>query len=259
MSNEYVEVARIIRPPIIVSYYKSGNPTLKYDWVSKLTDINIIRTKVLTDEFINVCLTHKNKIFLHIEISGMGQTIFEPKIPTVKFMFDSIAKLVNAGFPQKQILVIISPILQNENGLKALKLLLRVFTEFKPLRLRFIRFSLLQYKQLENNNFVIKNDNITKRDAIKGQMMYLTKSASFFKEYYDLTNKYASICTVDSGQEQLIGIRELMAFGHNNKNDDGTPIIRYENNNKWKPILNIISVSRPTRCSNRCLLCPFAY
>lgn len=258
VDNKIHEVV-IVKPPIIVSYYKSGDPTANYGWVSKLTDINIIRTKKLTDEFINVCLTNKDKIFLHVEISGMGKTLFEPNIPSVKSTFDSLAKLINSGFPQKQILVVVSPILQNENGLKALKLLLRVFTEFKPLRLRFIRFSLLQYRQLENSKFVISNNNILNRQSTKGVMVYLTKSASFFKDYYNLINNYRSICTVDSGEEQLIGIRELMAFGHNNKNDDGTPIIRYENNSKYKPIVNLLSVSSPVRCHNRCLLCPFRY
>lgn len=64
---------------------------------------------------------------------------------------------------------------------------------------------------------------------------------------------------IDTGDEPLIGITELMAFGLNNKNDDGTPIIPYENGNRSKPLVNIISARNPVRCQNRCLLCPFRF
>lgn len=257
--SEEVITPEIIGPKKIVSYYRSGDPTHDFSWVSKLTDINIIRTKQLNEKFINVCLEHKDKIYLHVEISGMGQTRFEPTIPTVGQTHAKLVELIKRGFPQKQILIVVSPILQNDNGLKALKLMMRVFTEFKPLYIRRMRFKLLQYRQLEDkpNTFVVANNNILKRPGIRGVMMYLFKNASFFKDYYNLVNSYKTICQVDTGEEQLIGIRELSAFGLTNRNDDGTPIIEYEGNNKYKPRVNIISSSHPVRCINRCLLCPF--
>jgi hypothetical protein len=260
----------------IVSYYKSGNPTLKYDWVEKLTDINIIQTKTITDDFIRVCIKNSDKIFLHIVISGMGKSIFEPNIDSVKTTFLQIAKLITNGFPQNQILVVVSPILSNDNGLKSLELLLRVFTEFKVLRLRFVRFSLLQYKSINDGNknfepehiigkkikpdkFVISNENILKRQSTKQVMRYLNKTEYFFKEYYKLLRKYENIISIDKGEEPLIGVRELLPFGFNNswKNPDGTldKIIYYDNGNKYKPLVNIISSKNPIRCEKRCLLC----
>jgi hypothetical protein len=247
----------------IISYWKVGDPCLKLQYLSsKITDINIINTKRLTNEFIDFCILNKNRIFLHINITGAGKTIFEPNIPTVRESFFQIKRLLDLGFSQKQILVVVNPILQNDNGLNSLKLLLKVFTEFKPLRLRFIRFNLLHYRQLEDkpNQFVISNYNIVKRSSTKQIMMYLTKNSSFMKDYYKLIDDYSAIISIDKGDEALIGIRELLPFGYKNEWIDETTgnrikLITYENNNKYKPIVNIISPS-DSRCVNRCLLCP---
>ena len=38
-----------------------------------------------------------------------------------------------------------------------------------------------------------------------------------------------------------------------------TDTIPYESNNKYKPIVNILSGDNPVRCMNRCLLCPWKY
>lgn len=246
----------------VISWYKSGNPCAKFDWVQRLTEINIIRTKTISDEFIDACIQNKHRLFLHVVITGMGQTPFEPLIPTVKTTFFQLQKLIVAGFSQKQILVVVENVLSNENGLKAIKLLLRVFTEFKPLRLRFIKFSVLNYRQLENGNYVIANPHILKRQGIKGFMEFLTKSNSFWKDYYKLIEDYQTIISVDKGEESLIGIRELRPFGLNNSwtNENGTKekLINYENGNRYKPDVNIIS-GTPIRCSNKCLLCPYRF
>lgn len=262
----------INRKKPIISYYKTGDPTLNYSWVSSLTDINIIQTKSITDDFIKVCIENKNRIFIHLVITGMGKTVFEPNIQSVKTTFLQLRKLIDLGFPEKQILVIVNPILPNDNGLRALELLLRVFTEFKMLRLRYVRFNILTYKSVndgkdssphyikqEKEKFVVANDNILKRQSTKQIMPYLIKTSSFFKDYFKLLKKYETIISIDNSIEPLIGVRELMPFGYNNSwlNEDGSndKLIHYENGNKFKPIVNIISNKNPVRCANRCLLC----
>lgn len=248
----------------IVSYWKSGDPCLKIPvWRNKLTEINVFNTKRLSDEFIEICLQEKNRMFLHVNISGMGQTPFEPNIPSVKETFFQIRKLIISGFPQKQILVVVNPILSNDNGLKALKLLLRVLTEFKQLRLRNVRFKVLGYKSLENGKYIVGNENIASRKSTQMMGQYLTKSPTFFNDYYKLISDYESIITVDKGEESLIGIKELIAFGYKNEwideNGNRDKIIFYEKNNRHKPIVNLLSPTYPTRCVNRCLLCPWKY
>jgi len=259
--------AKIITPKPVVSWWKSGDPCLYISkWRNKLTEINVIETKHLSDEFIQICIEEKHSIFLHVNITGMGKTIFEPKIPTVKETFFQIKKLIDLGFPQKQILVCVDPILPNDNGLNALKLLLKVFTEYRVLRLRNVRFNVLHYKEIEstsNKKYTIANQNITSRQSTKGIMQYLTSSPTFFKDYYKLIDQYKTIISVDHSIEAKVGIRELIVFGYKNEwiNTDGSreKIIEYEKGNKFKPLLNVISDKNPIRCQNRCLLCAHKY
>jgi hypothetical protein len=194
-------------------------------------------------------------------------------------MFYQIKKLIDNNFPRNQILVIVNPILPNDNGLRCLKLLLNVFTEFKPLRLRYIRFQLLSYRPIDYKNeqrdykneqrdsknehkFTIANNNIAKRNELLPLQKYLIKNASFITDYYKLISDYRSIICVDKGDEYLIGIRELIVFGYKNEwiNESGIreKLITYEKGSKTKPILNVISDKKPVRCENKCLLCPWS-
>lgn len=256
--------ATVIVPKPVVSYWKSGDPCYKLNELkNKLTEINVINTKQLTDEFVEFCIQRKDIIYLHVNITGMGQTPFEPNIPSVKKTFLQIKKLIENGFPQKQILVCVNPIIPNHNGLKALQLLLKVFTEFRPLRLRFVRFNVLGYRQNENGKYVISNNNINSRQGVKPMLSFLMRVGDFYKEYNKLISDYSAIITVDKGEESLIGVRELLAFGLRNEwiNYDGTKekIINYERGNKHKPDVTLISDKKPIRCKNKCLLCPYLY
>lgn len=248
----------------VISWWKSTDPCLKLELLkSKCTDITIIETKRLSKEFCDFVLQNKHRIYLHVVINGMGKTPLEPNIPSVGETFYALKGLIDSGFPQKQILVVINPILPNDNGLKALKLLLRAFTEFNALRLRFVRFRVFTYTQLDNGKYIPGNKNIADRPSTKGIMPFLTRTQTFWKDYYRLLKDYECIISIDKGEEAIIGIRELMAFGLRNEwiNEDGTKekLINYEKGNKFKPIVNIISPKFPARCANRCLLCPNRY
>lgn len=258
-----------VRKPI-VSYYKHGDPTKDTSWIPKLTEINVIKTKCLSDDFIKFCVINKHRIYLHVVITGLGDTVFERKIPRVKTTFLSIKKLISLGFPANQILVVVENLPQNDNGIKVLTLLLKVFTEFRELRLRNCRVSLMRYKSIAINyekgsehiikssyrkdKTVLYNDNITKRKEFKELAHFLIQTDTFYGEYKRLLNSYTSVIHVDEGLEPLIGIRELTPFKLNN-NWGGEKIVNYEKENRYKPIVNVISNKFEGRCSNRCILC----
>jgi hypothetical protein len=248
----------------IINYWKSSDPCLKLPLLAQKivsqNAINVIRTKRISNDLIHLCLSNINTFFLHVYITGLSKTPFEKNIPSVKETFYQIKKLIDGGFPQKQILVVVDPLIPNDNGLNVLKLLLRVFTEFKELRLRFIRIRMMSYRQLESNGkYVPNNENLIRRQGIEEISRYLYKESSFIKDYYKLLDQYKSIISVDT-DEALIGIRELSAFGYRNEwitpNGDKHKIIEYEGGNKYKPIVKIIS-GKAVRCSNRCLICPY--
>jgi hypothetical protein len=195
-----------------------------------------------------------------VVISGMGKTPFEPNTPTVRETFTMLKSLFDSGFPSRQVLVVVDPVIPNDNGLNSLKLLLRLFSEFPTLRLRFMRFRVLKYG--EDNR--INNYNI--RYRMKGYPAlreYIVNVNSFNKSYRDIINKYRSIITVDSGEEPLLGSRELLTLGYKNEwvEPDGTvsKVINYANGNKYDPIVNDLCQGKPVRCSTRCVLCPYRY
>ena len=65
----------------IVSYHKGNDPTRDFNkWKDNLTEINVIRTKVLTDEFIDFCVLNHKRIFLHIVIISFFLILYTLKI-----------------------------------------------------------------------------------------------------------------------------------------------------------------------------------
>ena len=242
-----------------ISWWKATDPCKKLKLVeSRLTDINIIETKNLTDDFIQMCISNKDRIYLHIVINGMGGTMFEKNIMSVKMMFIQMRKLIDLGFRQDRMLVIVKPIIPNQNGLNALKLLLKLFTEFKMIRLRRVRFELLKYYRDDKNKYQVANRNISSRHTTKLIQSYLVHiGPAFFKEYYALINSYNAIIQVETSDDPIIGFRELSSFGLKSFDPQtGEKYIEYDSKTKL-PKINIISEKNEYRCSNGCLLCPF--
>lgn len=239
----------------LITYWKSGDPCYENklrDLESKMGDYCIIRTKRLTREFIEFCVRNKQKIYIHMILSGLNRTPFEPNIPTVAETFRSMQELFIAGFPMTQLLLWVDPVIPNRNGLAVLKLILRMFSEFPDLRLRRMRVNVLGFK---SDRKTLSNPVFEKRQDISKVTSFVSKDPSFEKEYQNLLTEYASIISVDNN-EYLIGIRELNAFGLSNQySDNGVMkrIIEYDNR---KPNVKIISGS-PRRCGNRCVLCPY--
>lgn len=246
----------------VVSYWKTGDPTKCVGLVeSKLTEITIIRTKQITPEFRDMCIKHKSQIYLHLIISGLNQTPFEPNIPTVRDVFMQLKDLLDNGFPIRQVLVIIDPVVQNDNGLKVLKLILRIFTEIPDIRIRKIRISLLWYKQSDNGEYEVGNRFIKKRQTTTLIKPFIVKTVDFQRNYYKVLEDYSAIINVDNGDEPIIGLRELNALGYKNEYIDEyghkRRIIEYKDAAKrWEPDVQVIS-GKSVRCINKCLLCPF--
>lgn len=263
-TKQYDTMYRMFKVPHykpLVSWYKSGDPNiLGLQLENKITEITVIRTKYISQDLMTVLLRKKANVFLHLYITGLNATLLEPKIPPVKDVFYQLKELLDRGFPDRQVLVCVDPIIQNDNGLKVLELILRLLTEFDFVRMRKIRLRLLWYKQ-EGSYFVPANQFIQQRirDSRVNNMLF--KHPSFQAGYDKMMKKYYSIITVDNGTEAIIGVRELNALGYKNEwiDENGIRhrIIEYNDSaKKDKPIVNIIS-GRPVRCANRCVLCPW--
>lgn len=135
-----------IKPKVGIT--ERGDPSLNFDWVSKLLCLNIIITKNLTSEMIKHLTNNKTRIILHITCTGFGGSNIEPNIPTIKETYVQICRLIAAGFPTEQIVLRIDPIIPTkfmaEHGL------VYILDTFKDTGITRVRYSFLDiYKHVK--------------------------------------------------------------------------------------------------------------
>ncbi len=105
---------------------EQGDAGLDLSWESKLPNIDgtILITKNLTEACKNAILNahrKEHRLILHLGCTGWGQSVIEPNVPRYTKQIDSVMDLIRKGFPKKQIVLRIDPIIPTESGLKAVQ------------------------------------------------------------------------------------------------------------------------------------------
>lgn len=118
-----------------------GDAGLDFSWVNKLLPANIIITKNVNDKFIEEVITHQDKIILHITCTGFGGTKIEPNVPTKDFTYSQTLKLIQQGFPVKQIVLRVDPIIPLKITLE--QRVKAVLDLFKNTGIKRVRYSFL--------------------------------------------------------------------------------------------------------------------
>lgn len=132
-----------------------SDPSFHLEIFDNLYDGNLIITKRLTPKLIENLIENKDKIILHCTITGMGGTKIEPLVPTKEVMYQHVLELINKGFPVKQIVLRVDPIVPSEKGIQTA---LSVIWLFKDTGIERIRFSFLDmYKHVKDR---FKKNNI---------------------------------------------------------------------------------------------------
>lgn len=131
-----------------------SDPSFHLEIFDNLYDGNLIITKRLTPKLIEKLVEHKDKIILHCTITGMGGTKIEPLVPTKEIMYQHVMELIEKGFPVKQIVLRVDPIVPTEKGIKTA---LSVIDLFKDSGIKRVRFSFLDMyphvkKRFKENN-----------------------------------------------------------------------------------------------------------
>lgn len=126
---------------------ESGEVAFNLDVFDRLYDGNIIITKRLTDKVIEKLVEHKDKIILHLTVTGMGGTKIEPFVPKAEETYSKLVKLIEAGFPVSHVVIRVDPIVPTEKGINTA---LGVITAFGGLGIKRLRFSFLDnYKHVK--------------------------------------------------------------------------------------------------------------
>ena len=118
-----------------------GDAGLDFSWIDKLYSANIIISKNLNDTLIDNLIKNKDKIIFHMTCTGYGNTILEPNVPNVLYNRKQIDKLIDLGFPVKQIVLRIDPIIPTDKGMSTVELILNMF---KDSNIKRVRFSFLE-------------------------------------------------------------------------------------------------------------------
>ena len=127
---------------------ESGEIAFNLDAFDRLYDGNIIITKRLTDKVIEKLVEHKDKIILHMTVTGMGGTRIEPFVPKAEDTHTKLVQLLEAGFPASHVVIRVDPIVPTERGMNTA---LDVIAAFGGLGIKRLRFSFLDnYKHVKS-------------------------------------------------------------------------------------------------------------
>lgn len=125
---------------------ESGEIAYNLDAFDRLYKGNIIITKRLTDKLIEKLIEYKDKIILHLTVTGMGSTRIEPFVPTPQKTLEKLHKLLDGGFPTDHIVLRVDPIVPTIKGLNTATSVLRLF---RGLGIKRVRISFLDnYKHV---------------------------------------------------------------------------------------------------------------
>ena len=137
-----------------VGITETSDPCFHLDIFDRLYMANIIITKHLTDALINKLIIHKNSCILHVTVTGFGGSKIEPFVPTVEQTVKKMGKLIDDGFPVKQIVLRIDPIMPTAKGVDTAINVLKAFSEFGIERVRISFIDMYQHvkERFEENN-----------------------------------------------------------------------------------------------------------
>lgn len=126
---------------------ESGEIAFNLEAFDRLYEGNIIITKRLTNALNQKLIEYKDKIILHLTVTGMGHTRIEPFVPKAEETLEKLKQLIEGGFPTSHIVLRVDPIVPTEKGMETAK---NVISMFGGLDIKRLRFSFLDnYKHVK--------------------------------------------------------------------------------------------------------------
>ncbi len=120
-----------------VGITETGDPAFDLDTFDNLCpNANIIITKRLTDALVTKLAEHRGNCILHLTVTGWGSSTIEPLVPTAEHSRKQLEKLLAAGFPVRQVVLRIDPVILSEEGRERLGHVLDLFAGSRITRYR---------------------------------------------------------------------------------------------------------------------------
>lgn len=103
-----------------------GDASIDYAWTGKLdsVDMAVLITKNITKRFAGTVLDlHRagRRLVVHATCTGWGGTYMEPNVPPYETQLASLRRLIDEGFPMRQCVLRVDPIIPTPEGLERLR------------------------------------------------------------------------------------------------------------------------------------------
>lgn len=230
---------------------ETGDPAFNLGLFENLCEGNIIISKRLTDKLIDKLIQYKEKCIFHFTVTGLGGSKVEPFVPTVEESFNKFKKLIDSGFPIRQVVLRIDPIIPTDRGWKNAEHVLDIFRGSGITR---VRFSVLDmYKHVKErfseaglpipyNTFHAPLD---KRLEIRDKLIEIGKQDGFEVEACGEPG-IESISCLSQKDVDILGLTDKIILEGNKEQRTNC----HCPSNKHQLIK-----AKPERCNNGCLYC----
>ena len=237
-----------------------SDPCFHLEIFDNLYDANIIITKRLTDKLIDKIIENKEKIILHCTVTGMGGSKIEPLVPKKEWSYNQIKKLIDKGFPAKQIVLRVDPIIPTQKGINTAIEVIKLFCIENELGINRVRVSFLDMYEHVKKRFIENSiqlpydtfhaEEVNRENAIE-ILLSLTKDYDIELEFCGepptdrFTNMNSTPC-VSQKDINILGLTDkINLVGNKNaRRNCGCPENKYE-----------LIKDKPKQCNNKCLYC----
>lgn len=230
---------------------ETSDPAFHLEIFDNLYRGNIIVTKSLTDKLIEKLIEHKDKCILHMTVTGMGGSKLEPLVPSLEKTVKQMKKLTDGGFPVKQIVLRIDPIIPTEKGIQTAKNVLESFIDFGIKR---VRISFLDMYRHVKERFINASIRLPYKDFHADE--YIRQEAyrkiwKYARLYgYDIIDTcgepgFETTPCISQTDIDILGLHDITLEG--NKQQRGTCSCPANKRQLIK--------GKPHRCDNKCLYC----
>ena len=89
-----------------------GDPGEDFSWIDylKAVEFAVVISKAANEQFEDMLLKNKDRIIYHATCTGLGGTAIEDGVPTSTEKFQHLKRLLDRGFPAKQIVLRVDPL-----------------------------------------------------------------------------------------------------------------------------------------------------
>ena len=148
-----------LHPTQYIGITEAGEVAFDLSVFDRLYIGNIIITKRLTTKLIEKLVEQKDRIILHLTCTGMGGSRVEPLVPTVTQTIQKYTQLIASGFPFKQVVLRIDPIIPTEKGILSAIEVIKQFKQNELLKEEERLPERIRYSVLDMYPHVIKRFN----------------------------------------------------------------------------------------------------